>query len=314
MTALITEPGAYPDIPNELYHGAEICPGPSISSTGLKKLVGHLGLQTKGCTPRHYWEGSPLNPNRKAQEQTDALRFGAAFHDALLQPELWRDPTLYHFLPEGFSRAKTKAMAEEIVAADAAEAEGLCVISHEQRRQIDAMVEAMRANPLVDAVLSRGQAEVTLAYQDQETGVWLRARPDYLLNDKRYGINVKTASDASHAGFSADVTKYRYAQSAALELDAIEAVFGIRPGNYLHPVIEKPGTGWQPGDYLPVALWELPAEDIEYGRALNRRAIRIFADCLSADRWPGYADEPALCGLTGWARRQIDELIEKEAA
>jgi len=311
---IIAAAGAYPDIPNEVYHGQEICPGPSISSSGLKKLVGHLGLQSKGCTPRHYWEGSPLNPSRKPQEQTDALRLGSAFHDALLLPERWADPDAYHFLPEGFDRRQSKVQAEAIAMADAAAAAGCCLITARERVEIEAQVAAMRANPLVDAVLSHGVAEVTLAWQDAETGVWLRARPDWLLDNRRYGINVKTASDASHGGFQSDVTKYRYYQSAALELDGIEAVFGTRPGNYLHPVIEKPGKGWQPGDYLPVALWELPAEDIEYGRALNRRAIRLFADCLSADRWPGYADAPALCGVSGWARKQIDDLIEKEAA
>lgn len=312
---LITVAGAYPDIANEDYHGREICPAPSISSTGLKKLVGHLGLQSKGCTPRHYWENSALNPNRKPQEQTDALRLGSAFHDALLLPERWQNRNCYHVTPEGFSRAKSKAMAGDIADADAAAAAGCTIVSADERDQIDGMVSAARANPLIDAVLSHGQAEVTLAWQDPETGVWLRARPDWLLDDKRYGINVKTATDASHHGFQSDVTKYRYYQSAALELDAIEAVFGKRPGNYLHPVIEKPAKGaWAVGDYLPVALWELPAEDIEYGRQLNRRAIRLFADCLSADRWPGYADEPAMCGVSGWARKEIDNLIEKEAA
>ena len=314
MNALITAPGAYPDIDNSDYHGLEICPAPSISSTGLKKLVGALGMQTKGATPRHYWEQSPLNPRRKPQEQTDGLRIGSAFHDALLLPERWADPDAYHFTPEGFSRAKTKAMAEEIAMADAAEAAGCCIVSDSERAQIEAMVAAMRGNPLIDAVLSHGQAEVTLAWQDAETGVWLRARPDWLPDRRHIGVNVKSAADASFSGFQADVTRYRYAQSAALELDGIEAIYGTRPGNYLHPTVEKPGQGWEPGDYLPVALWELPAEDIEYGRALNRRAIRLFADCLSADRWPGYADEPALCGMSGWARKQIDDLIEKEAA
>jgi hypothetical protein len=311
---LITAPGAYPDIPNELYHGREICPAPSISSTGLKKLVGHLGLQAKGCSPRHYWEGSALNPRRAPQEQSDALRIGSAFHDALLLPERWADPAYYHTTPDGFSRAKSKAMAVEIAEADAATERGCTVMTYDEREQIDGMVTATRANPLIDAVLSHGQAEVTLAWQDAETGVWLRARPDWLLESRRYGINVKTAADASHSGFQSDVTKYRYYQSAALELDGIEAVLGARPANYLHPVVEKPGKGWCPEEYLPVALWELPAEDIEYGRALNRRAIRLFADCLSADRWPGYADEPALCGVSGWARKQIDAVIEAEAA
>lgn len=316
MSPLITTAGAYPDIDNDLYHGTEICPAPSISSTGLKKLVGHLGLQTKGCTPRHYWEGSNLNPNRKPQEQTDALRLGSAFHDALLLPERWADGDVYHVLPEGFDRRKSKEQRDDIAAADMAAADGCTLIAFAEREQINGMVSAMRANPTCDALLSDGRPEVTLAWQDAETGVWLRCRPDWLRDNLSCGINVKTAADASHVGFQSDVTKFRYFMSAALELDGIEAVMGKRPPLYVHPVIEKPAktSNWQPGDYLPVALWTLTDDDLEYGRALNRRAIRTFADCLSADRWPGYADQPEPCGVSGWARKEIDHLIEKEAA
>ena len=56
-----------------------------------------------------------------------------------------------------------------------------------------------------------------------------------------------------------------------------------------------------------VSLYELPGEDIERGRWLNRKAIRRFAECLSADKWPGYADEPMQIGLPYWARKQVDD-------
>lgn len=312
-TSLITTAGAYPDIAIEDYHGREICPAPSISSSGLKKLVPFKGLQTKGATPRHYWEASPLNPKRKPAEQTDALRIGSAFHDALLLPDRWRDPTVYHFLPDGFDRRQKAKQAEEIAAADAAEESGLVLITPNEAEQINAMAKAMRDHPGANAVLSDGVAELTLAWQDKETGVWVRARPDWLPDTRWLACNVKSTADASYDGFQKDVTKYRYAMSAALEMDGIAAIYGRAPKNYLHPVVEKPGKNWERGDYLPVALWELPPEDIEYGRQLNRRALRVFADCLMADRWPSYADEPALCGMSGWQRRLIDLEIEKES-
>ena len=37
------------------------------------------------------------------------------------------------------------------------------------------------------------------------------------------------------------------------------------------------------------------------------RAIRRFAECLSADKWPGYADDVVQIGLPGWDRKTIDE-------
>lgn len=321
MTALITEPGIFPDITNEQYHGAEPCDAPSISSTGLKKLVPHVGLQQKGCSPRHYWEGSPLNPKRKPTVQTDALRMGSAFHDRLLLPDEFADR--YHVTPSGFDRRQSVKQKDDIEAADAAKADGLTILSIGELVEIDGMVAAMRGHKNANAILSAGVAEMTLAWKDEETGVWLRIRPDFLAFGRPIGVNVKSTADASHAGFQSDVTKFRYAQSAALEIDGlhiltdhIKALFPkfVPPTHYLHPTVEKPGRDWRPGDYLPVALWELPAEDIEYGRALNRCAIRLFADCLNADRWPGYADDPQPCGISGWAKKQIDHAFETEGA
>jgi hypothetical protein len=305
---LITEPGAYVGFPIQRYHGAECCAGPSISSTGLKRLVGEKGQRTKGKTPRHFWERSNLNPNRQP-EDSDALRLGRAFHDALLQPEFWRGPeSVYHHLPDGFSRAKSKAMAVEIAEADAALAAGKCCMSADEAALTDAMVEAARADPLFAALLGKGEPEVTFAWQDKETGVWCRARPDFVLANRAFALNVKTDTDASFDGFSKSIAKYGYAQSAALELDGYAAIFGEAPATFLHPVIEKPTlSAWEPGSYIATAVWELPAEDIERGRWLNRQALRTFADCLAKGRWDGYTPDPEPCGLPGWARKLIDD-------
>lgn len=312
---LISEAGAYLDVPMSRYHGEECCVGPSISGTGLKKLSSDKGQRTKGKTPRHFWEQSYLNPNRRPLD-TDALRLGRAFHDALLQPEFWSGPqSAYHRLPEGFSRAAKVKMAVDIAEADAAIAAGLCVVSPDEVALIDAMVVAARADPLFAALLGKGEPEVTLAWQDKETGVWCRARPDFMLHNHAFALNVKTDVDASFDGFSKSIGKFGYAQSAALELDGYAAVFGEAPSAFLHPVIEKPAKGaWQPGDFIATALWELPVEDIERGRWLNRRALRLFADCLAADKWPSYTPEPEPCGLPGWSRKLIDDGGQGEAA
>lgn len=303
---LICAPGAYRDVPISVYHGPECCDTPSISSTGLKRMAGDKGARTKGRTPRHFWESSSLNPNRKPTKDTDALRLGRAFHDALLLPEVYeRD---YHFTPEGFSRAAKVKMAEEIAAADAAIAAGLSTISASEAAIVAAMVAAMRADELIAPLLVDGEAEVTLVWKDKETGVMLRARPDWMLPDLSVGMNMKTDADASYDGFSKSIGKFGYAQSVALELDGYEAVFGEAPRKYLHPVVEKPAKeSFEPGDFIATALWEMPFEDIERGRWLNRMAIQTFADCLSSGKWPGYTPEVELCGMPGYLRHVIDE-------
>jgi hypothetical protein len=51
------------------------------------------------------------------------------------------------------------------------------------------------------AALSNGESEVTLAWQDKETGVWLRARPDFLPQKRLIVPDLKTAADGAPKGF-----------------------------------------------------------------------------------------------------------------
>lgn len=297
-----TKTGAYLDVPAEFYHGAEPCDVASISATGLKKLAGNKAGQTKGCTPRHYWHDSPLNPKRKPQVDKAHFRVGRAAHDVVLLSDRW--PEFYHVTPPDFSRAKTKAMADEIAEADAAIEAGMTVLSVKEAEMVQAMAAALRADELASAVLTNGESEVTLVWTDKETGVRLRARPDFLPTKRLIIPDLKAMADGSYDGFQKAIKSNGYAQAAAHYLDGIEAVFGERPTNWLHVVIEK-------AEPYVISLFELPAEDIERGRWLNRRAIRVFAECLAAGteakHWPGYTTEPVMCGLPGWARKVIDE-------
>jgi hypothetical protein len=75
----------------------------------------------------------------------------------------------------------------------------------------------------------------------------------------------------------------------------------------VHVVVEKDAPHC-------VALYELPGEDIERGRLLNRRAIDLFARCIERNEWPGYADDPKPVGLPIWSRMRIDDFDTAELA
>ncbi|MEO0699385.1 MAG: PD-(D/E)XK nuclease-like domain-containing protein, partial [Pseudomonadota bacterium] len=166
--------------------------------------------------------------------------------------------------------------------------------------------------------------EETLAWQDPVTGVWLRARPDFRPDTIKTGHHLRVVSDlkfmastfCSPTGFSRAIGNFGYHQSAAFYADGLRAVYGQYPTHWVHVVVEKPEAGVEPQHApLSVSLYELPAEDIERGRLLNRRAINLFAKCLERDRWPAYADEePAEVGLSNWARSQIDDATPEEYA
>jgi hypothetical protein len=288
--SLITAPGAYSGIPNEVYHrDPGLLPGPSISSSGLKTLLHR--------SPRHYWFDSPLNPERPAEKDKPHFNIGKAAHDLLLLSERW--PECYHVLPSDFNARATREQAEWHCERSAAIEEGKVVLKHDEAETVKAMAASLRANEFATAALTNGESEVTLAWQDKETGVWLRARPDFLPAKRLIIPDLKTAADGAPKAFMRAIANFGYHMSAALYADGIKAVFGNLPTHWVHVVLEK-----EPPHV--VSLYELPGEDIERGRWLNRKAIRLFADCLSADKWPGYSDEPSQIGLPGWERSQID--------
>lgn len=298
LVRLIHAPGAYPDIAAEDYHGAvELCPGPSISSTGLKCILGK--------SPAHFWHGSNLNPNRQVQTEKRHFAVGKASHDIILLGARW--PEAYFVLPEHFNARATKEQAVEHAERNDAIDRGLTVLTHDDAQKVEDMAASLLSNPFAAAALTNGDPEMTLAWQDAETGVWLRVRPDFLPHNHRIITDLKFMADGSPEAFSKAIGNFGYHQSAGLYLDGIKAIYGETPAHWLHIVCEKTAP------YV-TALYELPAEDIEIGRDLNRRAIRLFADCLSSGKFPGYSDDVTQCGLTGWAKKSHSLMLEKEAA
>jgi hypothetical protein len=288
---LIRAPGAYAAdlVPIEAYHGREICPAPSISSSGLKLLHQR--------SPRHYWWQSPLNPERPEPETKRHFSIGKAVHDKLLLGSRW--PAFYHILPEGFSRSKSKAMADEIAEADAAIEAGKVLLSVDDAITVNAAVKAVQADKLLARAFERGEAETTIAWQDGPTGAWLRARPDCMTPDRAIVLDIKTAENASPAAMERSIRNYGYLQSAALYLDGLEAVTGERPKEFWIVAIEKEAP-------YAVATYPLEPEDIaRAGFHFNRPAIDTFARCLEADNWPAYPHQRL--GMSRWERKNLDE-------
>jgi hypothetical protein len=303
---IITTAGAYPDISAEDYHRApNLLPGPSLSSSGAKTILRQ--------SPYHFWHDSPLNPDRPPEEDKSHFSVGRAAHDMILLSDRW--PQFYHALPEGFAWNKTKMMPEAIAEASAAQEAGKTLLKADEAETVHRVAKALQRNELAVATLTNGVTEETLVWQDPRTNVWLRARPDFRPNSILNKRAVMVVSDlkfvaptnASPDGFQRAIHNFGYHQSAAFYADGIKAVYGHYPTHWVHVVIEKEAPHC-------VALYELPGEDMERGRVLNRRAIDTFARCLDAGKWPGYSDEPSPVGLPVWARMRCDDLDPNEFA
>lgn len=287
MTApLIDKPGIY-DLTIDEYV-ADPCAMPSISSHGLRMILNEC--------PAKYWWNSPLNPQMPDVDK-DAWRIGRAAHVLLLEPELFR--AQIHVMDEGVNFTTKAARAERDEAIEA----GKTVIKHEQYEIIEAMRDALAAHPFAGAAFRNGKPEQSLVWQDNETGVWLRCRPDFLPNAIRHIPDYKTAASSKPEDFRKQAWNLGYHMQAALYLDGIEAVTGAEAKSFFFVVQEK-----QP-PYVVTCI-ALDPISIEWGRVMNRKAIHIFADCLKSGRWPGYADEVVEVELPHWAEAELQRQHE----
>jgi len=298
ITPLIEKPGAYSDIPAEAYHGQEICPAPSISSSGLKLI--------NARSPIHYWWQSAMNPQRPVRKQKPHFNLGAALHDVLLLGD-GRFEQHYHVLPEGFDERGTVKWRDHIEARDHAMKKGKMVLTKPAFDTMRAMAESVSRHELAGALLTAGTPEITLAAIDPETGCWIRARPDNLPFNMEIIPDVKTAVDASLDIYEWAATRFGYFMSAAHYLDVIDLIYGEAKRSFVLITIEKDAP------YV-VTIDQLDSVDIDMARLKNRAALNKFADCLKTGNWYGYntPDKPIrTLQMTNFERAMINQAIDR---
>lgn len=295
----IDKAGVY-DLDMETYH-SDCCAGPSVSASGLSTIL-------QQC-PAIFWETSALNPGRTVEPESRALSVGSAAHALTLgEPEFNAKFVVCPY--EKLNANPGKQWHDEWKRRVADGEETRSLIRAAEFEDVKAMAAAIKRSPQVARAFSRGRPEVSLIWQDTETGIWLKSRPDWLPEDPQgaWLIDYKTTHTLDPRKFSQNAFEFGYHIQAAMQLDAVEAVMGRKPLGIAHVAQEK----------APPYLAELrlfTPEQIDYGRAEYRRALRIFAGCWAAwkagkpDRvaWPGYTETPAYIETPYYIAKRMEE-------
>lgn len=291
----IARPGLYHSVPISTYHSADLCDGPSVSSSGLRTIINESAA--------HFWCTSPLNPNRVEPKESDALILGRAAHHLLLGEDDFS--TLFIARPDKWDSWRTidakRWKAEQ-------EAEGRTVLLPSQLEQIRGMARSLAAHPLIDAGILNGQIEQTLAWKCKETGVWLKARPDAIPNDSGDFADLKTTADISTAGLTRAIAEQGYHMQAALIASGWHALTGNDIASFSFVFVEKSPP-------FCVRIVTLRDEDLARGERQNLIAIKEFVACMESGDWPGPGGADAeFMSLPEWAQKRIDHQIESAEA
>lgn len=298
---IITEPGAY-RMSIDWYH-RQCCDGPSISSSGLRTI--------ELRSPMDFWAFSDLNPDRWQRPETDALSLGRAAHAILLGEEAFEES--FAVVPEDAPQRPTKPMlvaASEGRISDAykkrqafwgpfdAALNGRTIVSEEQIDQIVQMSAALGRHPLVGP-LFQGDGEVSLIWRDEQTGVWLKARPDMIpaMGDVR--ADLKTIHDAALRACLRHIREHGYHMQGALTDLGLEAITGEKPqGSWVLVFIQKT----PPYHVTPIEITE---DALHWGAVRLRRAVNTFARCMETGDWPGPVEGIPKFDLAEWEVEQL---------
>ncbi|MCW5720733.1 MAG: PD-(D/E)XK nuclease-like domain-containing protein [Devosia sp.] len=300
---LITEPGAYLNVPMSVYHG-QPCAGPSVSSSGLRTIF--------GGSLKHFWDESSFNPNRKEFTDTEFTILGRAAHHLILQePDFDKYFVLRPEVIDGEKWQGNKTICKKWMAEQALA--GLTVVTMAQMEQIRGIAESLAAEPIVRGGILNGYIEVSLFWQDAETGIWLKSRPDSVPNASGDASDLKCVSDVSDDGISRALADRGYHAQGALIGEAFREVLGMEMEHFSLVYVE----GKRPHS---VRIDEPHPEEIAQGYEENHAALRLLKRALDTGYWPGPKNPSGDGGYIRrpkWSREQSErrlKLIAQELA
>lgn len=186
------------------------------------------------------------------------------------------------------------------------EADPRAKVSEAEWEMITGMGAALAAAPDAAATMD-GVPEITMAYQDSETGLWVLARPDTV---SMSGI-ITDFKKMAPAGRPFDermvsqrITDGGYDQQGALACEAFENLTGSWPEFGIIAQSDTPP--------YPIILQEIPEDELRIGQYLNRLHLKLFADCLETGIWPGPGETTSTYRRPEWQRERIFAAMQQE--
>lgn len=285
MSAVIEEEikfGIVSDLSNADYHADKT----SYSSSLIK-------LMSCPAKAKHYMDNG--------SEYKDVFRLGTAIHTLVLEPEKFDSEFLIGidcarrskddktqwaawYREHGWTGAYDFVMNNPAASWNPAfiEATGKNLVTPAEIDELKAMAESVLVNANARELLEKGEAEQSVYWQDEETGLNLRCRPDFL-NTAGFISDLKSCDSASRPAVMSKIYNLGYHISDALYRDGVYHATGEWMP-FLYIFIEKQAP-------YQCVVYSLDDASMELAHNQYRENLRTLARCLERDEWPGYDDK-----------------------
>lgn len=271
------KPGIYYDISNEDYHRGD----------GISKS--QLDLIDQSPADFIWQRNAPVD-----EEKIKALDFGTAVHCLLLEPDEFNNR--YKIGPE-VNRRTNAGKQEEKEFFEMCEKEGITPITHDDNRKLLLMRDSAMAHPIAKWCLeATGVAESSIYWKDEDTDILCRCRPDKLIQEHRWIVDVKSTADMQR--FEKSFYDYRYHVQDSFYSDGYKALTGEIPVFCFLAV----STTIDCGRY-PVRVFVMDEFAKNAGRGSYKENLKTYAECLKTNEWAGIRT----LSLPYWAKELRNE-------
>lgn len=269
------EPNHYPDLSNDEYHADA-----AISRTGLMTFME---------SPYKYW-ANYLSDYRQQKEATTAMDFGSAFHAFILEPEKFRNQ--YGILPEPVLLKDVGKVVYDNYKhnIEILQNSGKKIISMKEWKTIREMREALFNHSEAWALIENAQYEQSYFWQDEHSGLMIKARPDILRNNCI--IDLKTCASADSRSFQRSMMDMGYHIQGAMVREGVKQLTGVDIPDVINICVEKTYP-------YQVGIKIIGTQALEAGHRKFKQALLDMKKCIEENYWPSY--EPEIVELPSWA-------------
>lgn len=278
--------GIHKDIDIKAYHGNTS----HISATSIKeakKSLRHFEWQRRGLmskTGAHLDFGNAFELallDKSNFESSVAIRQDA-YWEGLAQEERAKDGKDPY--KEPWRAAKYQAEESKFLSAN----QGKYIIPQtgkESFETIEKMLTSCYSDSTIKKLIENTDYQLSLFWQDEETGLNLKTRPDICKTKKNVVVNLKTTLDGSPKAFSRDLVKFDYPLQACTEIKGCIAS-GLMPqvDNYFWLVVEKV-------EPFNATIYEFIESDIRSTMMELEYYLMIIAKAQEKKFFPGYTQQ-----------------------
>lgn len=219
---------------------------------------------------------------------------GTAGHTALLEPDrFFRDYVMWtgkQRRGKKWDAFKTEHAGKEILRID-------------EYAEADAIAKAVRSDPVAMRYLERGMPEVTIVWEDKETGELCKGRVDWIHEGSQQSVivDLKGARNIESHAFWRSGASLLYHMQAAFYFDGFASATGSEP---LSKTIAVEFDA--PHDSV---VYNMTDEVLDKGREEYRSLLLKLIGCRDEGQWPGYANGCELdAQLPAWMMADDNDL------